>query len=154
VLDVSNRVIGRDAAIDNAGIVRVRTPTNTFEVSDVVHAVVYFRPKTFQIRDITYTLTHLWQIAGSDAPGIVTGTSRGPKDEPLLFTHACALAAQLDPNGTNTQLGLQVQVDGTTVARFAFRISGGSLANAPSDPGQACDRSKLPGVQVRPTAFS
>jgi hypothetical protein len=148
VLELTERVMGRDAVVDSARIVRVRAPAEVFEVSDVVNAVVYFRPKTFQIRDISYNVTHRWQIAGETEPGIVAATSRGSRDEPLLFTHACALASQLDPRGSNTPLTLEVLVDGETVARFNFRIAGGSLANAPRDPVQACDRSRLPNIVV------
>jgi hypothetical protein len=148
VLDVVERALGRDAAVDTGRIVRVRAPVDTFQVSDVVNAVVYFRPKTYQIRDISYNVTHRWQIAGATEPGVVAATSRGSRDEPLLFTHACALAAQLDPRGSGVPLSLEVLIESEVVARFGFRVAGGSLSNAPPDAGQACDRSRLPNVIV------
>jgi hypothetical protein len=147
-VEVSDRIMGRNAVVDREGVIRIQEPTDTFRVSDVVNAVVYFSSKAYLVRDLAPNVTNSWQIAGESQPGVVSGTTHWPRDAKLPLTHACALASQLDPRGSNTPLTLEVRVDGETVARFTFRISGGNLADAPSDPVQACDRTKLPNVVV------
>jgi len=141
VLEVSDSRMGREPYLDPNGLMRIGVVTDTFTVADDVNAIVYLRPKSFSIRDLTFNVVSRWQRLPGVPPIEQQREQRVPRDWDETFVRACAPALTLDPRGSNTPLNLEVAIDGEVVARFVFRVGPGNPANASAAP---CDPSALP----------
>ena len=142
VLDVYGVGMGRDPYLDPSGLMRIGAATNQFTLADDVNAIVYLRPKSFSIRDLTFNVVTRWLRPGLGLPPIEQQREqRVPIDWDETFVRACAPALALDLRGSNTPLTLEVAVDGQVVASFEFRVGPGNPANASAAP---CDASALP----------
>jgi len=141
VLEVTESRVGRDPYVDSDGLMRIGTFTDSFTLADDVNAVVYFRPNSFSIRDLTFTVVSRWQRPDGLPPIEQQGEQRVPIDWDQSFFRACAPALALDSRGSNVPLNLEVEVDGEVVARFTYRVGPGNPANASPNP---CNPSAVP----------
>ncbi|MBM2812278.1 MAG: protein kinase [Chloroflexi bacterium] len=144
-LEMVDRRMGRDPFVDAKGVVRLGTLTDTFLLSDDVNAVLYFRPTSFDVRDVSYTITYRWQRADGAEPIELSGERIVTKDLDEWYDRGCAPATALDGRGSNSPLNVDVLIDGTAVGQFTFRIAGGSPANRPQS---ACDVGRVPTTSV------
>ncbi len=141
VLEVSDSRMGRDPYLDPSGLMRIGSFTDMFTIADDVNAIVYLRPKSFSIRELTFTVVSRWQRPGGLPPIEQQGEQRVLSDWDETFVRACAPALTLDSRGSNAPLNLEMAIDGEVVARFVFRVGPGNPANASSSP---CNPSAVP----------
>lgn len=141
VLEITATRLGRDPFVDAGGLIRLGTATDTFLLSDDVNAIIYLRPQTFGIRDLSFTVTTRWAQAGGVLPREQSAAQQVPRDWDQTFIRACAPALALDARGSNTPLTLEILIDGELAETFTFWVAGGSPASA--GPSQ-CDASAVP----------
>ncbi len=140
-LEIGQARMGRDAYMDPAGTIRLGTVADTFTLADEVNAIVYLKPKSFRIRDLSFQATTRWQRAGDAAPLVLQAEQQVSRDWEETFVRACAPAAAIDPRGSNTPLRVEILIDGELVGQFTFRIGPGNPAATSSNP---CDANTLP----------
>jgi hypothetical protein len=140
-LTVTDKALGRDPFKDANSMLRLQTATDTFRLQDDVNAIVYVKPDTFGIRDLSYTTTIRWYQAGG-RPIELSGQGGIKKDLDEDYIHACAPASRLDDRGSGGPLSVEILVDGEVIASFSFRVSGGNSALAPPSP---CDTTTVRG---------
>jgi eukaryotic-like serine/threonine-protein kinase len=140
-LEIGQTRMGRDAYLDPAGTIRLQTVADTFTTADEINAIVYLKPKSYRIRDLTFQATTRWQVADDPMPLVLQADQPVSKDWEETFVRACAPAARIDPRGTNTPLKVEILIDGELVAQFTYRIGPGVSGARPSNP---CDTSTLP----------
>lgn len=141
VLQVTDTRLGKDPVIDARDLIRLQTPSETFLLSDDVNAIVYVRPQTFGIRDVSFKVTMRWVRSAGFGNIEQSAEQKVLKEWEETFLRACAPATALDPRGSNFPITLDVLIDDELASSFTFRISGGNPANAP--PSQ-CDATALP----------
>lgn len=141
VLQVTDTRIGKDPVIDARDLIRLQTPAETFLLSDDVNAIVYLRPQTFGIRDVSFKVTMRWVRSAGFGNIEQSAEQKVLKEWEETFVRACAPATALDPRGSNFPIALEVLIDDELASSFTFRISGGNPADAP--PSQ-CDATALP----------
>jgi hypothetical protein len=140
-LEIGPVQIGRDPYLDPAGTIRLGSLTDRFTVADEVNAIVYLRPKSYGIRDLTFTAITRWQRPGGAGPLEVQGAQEVSRDWEETFVRACAPATAIDPRGSNTPLNLEILIEGEVVATFTFRIGPGNRAAAPQ---RSCNPGTMP----------
>jgi len=142
VLEVSDLKIGRDPYRDSFGLIRIQEPTTTFRIQDDINAIVYVKPKSKGIRDVSFTTTVRWQLPGTLDPLLRLGEYQISKDSDEEFIRACAPASAIDAQASNTPLTVEFLIDGARIASFDFRVSGGSVALRGASP---CDETVIRG---------
>jgi len=133
-LQVTDQAIGRDPYLDAEGFIRLHTPSDAFRLSDVVDLVVYYRSTAYQVRDLSFAVSYRLQKGSAPAIERQLGTQTVPRTDDATFTHYCAPAYALDALGSGAPLSLEVLLDGSPVAQFAFHIAGGNPADAAPNP--------------------
>jgi hypothetical protein len=140
-LEIGPSRIGRDAYLDAGGTIRIGTPADAFTVADEVNAIVYLKPSSYKIRDLSFKATTRWQRPGEPQPLVLQGEQQVSRDWEETFVRACAPAAAIDPRGSNVPLRLEILIDDEVVAQFTYRIGPGNPAQA---SGRPCDTGTLP----------
>ncbi len=140
-LEIGPARIGRDAYLDPSGTIRLGTLSDRFTLADEINAIVYLKPKSYGIRDLTFRATTRWQRPGNAAPLELQAEQQVSRDWEETFVRACAPAAAIDPRGSNTPLSVEILIDGELVAQFTYSIGPGNPAAASANP---CDPGRLP----------
>lgn len=141
VLQVTETRLGKDPVIDGKELIRLQTPSETFLLSDDVNAIIYLRPQTFGVRDVSFKVTMRWIRSAGFGNIEQSAEQRILKEWEETFIRACAPATALDPRGSSIPITLEILIDEEPAGTFTFRIAGGNIANAP--PSQ-CDATVIP----------
>ncbi len=149
-LEIGPARIGRDAYLDPSGTIRLGTLSDKFTLADEINAIVYLKPRSYGIRDLTFHATTRWQRPGGAAPIELQADQQVSRDWEETFVRACAPAAAIDPRGSNTPLSVEILIDGESVAQLSFSIGPGNPAAAPANP---CDPGRLPSRLASETGY-
>lgn len=141
VLEVTSTRIGKDPVLDAKDLIRLQTPAETFLLSDDVNAIVYLRPQTFGIRDVSFKYTWRWVRSAGFGNIEQLGEYKVLKEWDETFLRACSPATGIETRGSDFPITLELLIDDQLVSSFTLRIAGGNLANAPPSP---CDATAIP----------